>query len=160
MKEVAVAMVIALVIIFSILTVTTTSWFEPVLFIGVMGIAIIINMGSNIIFGTISFFTFATAAILQLAVSMDYSIFLLHTFTAYKQKGMEIHEAIEMALRESAGAIVASSMTTIVGFLAMALMKFSTTAPPSAWWPPGWAAPSCRRRHFMKATAPACAASR
>ena len=124
-KEVAMAMVIALVIIFSILTVTTTSWFEPVLFIGVMGVAIIINMGSNIIFGTISFFTFATAAILQLAVSMDYSIFLLHTFTAYKQKGMEIHEALEMALRESAGAIVASSMTTIVGFLAMALMKFS-----------------------------------
>ena len=124
-KEVAIAMVIALLIIFSILAFTTTSWFEPVLFIGVMGVAIIINMGSNIIFGKISFFTFATAAILQLAVSMDYSIFLLHTFTAYKQKGMEIHDALEMALKDSAGAILASGATTIVGFLAMALMKFS-----------------------------------
>lgn len=124
-KEVAIAMVVALVIIFSILTITTTSWLEPVLFIGVMGVAIIINMGSNIIFGKISFFTFATAAILQLAVSMDYSIFLLHTFTAYKQKGMEIHEALELALKDSAGAILASGATTIVGFLAMALMKFS-----------------------------------
>lgn len=124
-KEVAMAMVIALIIIFSILAFTTTSWFEPVLFIGVMGVAIIINMGSNIVFGKISFFTFATAAILQLAVSMDYSIFLLHTFTAYKQKGMEIHDALEMALKDSASPILASGATTIVGFLAMALMKFS-----------------------------------
>lgn len=124
-KEIAVAMTIAIVIIFAILTITTTSWFEPVLFIVVMGVAIIINMGSNIIFGSISFFTFATAAILQLAVSMDYSIFLLHMFTANKEAGMEIHTALEKAIKESSSSILASGATTIVGFLAIALMKFT-----------------------------------
>ncbi len=124
-KEIAMAMTIALVIIFAILTITTTSWFEPILFIVVMGVAIIINMGSNIIFGSISFFTFATAAILQLAVSMDYSIFLLHMFTANKEAGMEIHTALEKAIKDSSSSILASGATTIVGFLAIALMKFT-----------------------------------
>lgn len=124
-KEIAMAMAIAIVIIFAILTITTTSWFEPVLFIVVMGVAIVINMGSNLIFGSISFFTFATAAILQLAVSMDYSIFLLHMFTANKEMGMEIHDALEKAIKESSSSILASGATTIVGFLAIALMKFT-----------------------------------
>lgn len=124
-KEITMAMVLSLIIIFAILTITTTSWFEPFLFILVMAVAIIINMGSNIMFGTISFFTFSTAAILQLAVSMDYSIFLLHTFTANKNKGMEIKEAMEKALHESSSSIFASGATTIVGFLAIALMKFT-----------------------------------
>lgn len=124
-KEIAMAMTIAIVIIFAILTITTTSWFEPVLFIVIMGVAIVINMGSNIIFGSISFFTFATAAILQLAVSMDYSIFLLHMFTANKEMGMEIHDALEKAIKESSSSILASGATTIVGFLAIALMKFT-----------------------------------
>lgn len=124
-KEVTIAMALSLVIIFAILTLTTTSWFEPLLFILVMAVAIIINMGSNIIFGTISFFTFSTAAILQLAVSMDYSIFLLHTFTANKNAGMEIKEAMEKALHEASSSIFASGATTIVGFLAIALMQFT-----------------------------------
>lgn len=124
-KEIAMAMTIAVIIIFAILTITTTSWFEPVLFIVVMGVAIVINMGSNLIFGSISFFTFATAAILQLAVSMDYSIFLLHMFTANKEMGMEIHDALEKAIKESSSSILASGATTIVGFLAIALMKFT-----------------------------------
>lgn len=124
-KEIAMAMTIAIIIIFAILTITTTSWFEPVLFIVVMGVAIVINMGSNIIFGSISFFTFATAAILQLAVSMDYSIFLLHMFTANKEAGMEIHTALEKAIKDSSSSILASGATTIVGFLAIALMKFT-----------------------------------
>lgn len=124
-KEIAMAMTIAIIIIFAILTITTTSWFEPILFIVVMGVAIVINMGSNIIFGSISFFTFATAAILQLAVSMDYSIFLLHMFTANKEAGMEIHTALEKAIKDSSSSILASGATTIVGFLAIALMKFT-----------------------------------
>ena len=75
-REIAMAIGMAVVIIWLILTLTTTSWFEPFLFILVMAVAIVLNMGSNIMFGRISFFTFSTAAILQLAVSMDYSIFL------------------------------------------------------------------------------------
>ena len=80
-KEVARVMVLAVIIIYIILTITTTSWFEPVMFLSVLGIAIIINMGSNIILGEISFLSNAVGAVLQLACSMDYSIFLLHSFT-------------------------------------------------------------------------------
>lgn len=122
-KEVAIAMVIALVIIFIILALTTDSWFEPFLFIMVMVIAIILNMGSNIIFGEISFFTFSTAAILQLAVSMDYSIFLLHTFKEKKKK-MEREAAMESALKDACRSILSSGATTIIGFIVMVLMQF------------------------------------
>ena len=59
---------------------TTTSWFEPVLFMATIGVAILLNRGTNLMFGTISFVTNAAGSILQLAVSMDYSIFLLHRF--------------------------------------------------------------------------------
>lgn len=124
-REIRSAIVFSLIIIALILTLTTTSWFEPVLFLTVMGVAIVLNVGTNIIFGTISFFTFSTAAILQLAVSMDYSIFLLHTFTAKKNQGIEIHRAMSMAIREASSSILASGATTIVGFLVIALMKFT-----------------------------------
>lgn len=126
-REASITMAIAMsiVIIWLILTLTTTSWMEPFLFIFVMIVAIVLNMGSNIVFGTISFFTFSTAAILQLAVSMDYSIFLLHTFTALKNRGMEIHEAMVEAIRESCSSILASGATTIVGFIVIAFMRFT-----------------------------------
>ncbi|WP_124066296.1 MMPL family transporter [Clostridium sp. E02] len=124
-KEITMAIGMALVIIWLILTLTTTSWMEPFLFIFVMIVAIVLNMGSNLMFGTISFFTFSTAAILQLAVSMDYSIFLLHTFTHYKNTGVEIKIAMEMAVKESCRSILASGATTIVGFLVIAFMRFT-----------------------------------
>ena len=90
-----------------------------------MAVAIVLNMGSNIMFGRISFFTFSTAAILQLAVSMDYSIFLLHTYTAIKQSGVDSRPAMEAAIEKSCSSILASGATTIVGFLVIALMKFT-----------------------------------
>lgn len=122
--EVARVMMLAVVIIFLILTITTTSWFEPVLFLSVLGIAIIINMGSNIIFGEISFLSNAVGAVLQLACSMDYSIFLLHAFTEEKANGIEPEQAMANALRSAFASIGASGATTIVGFLALALMDF------------------------------------
>ena len=124
-KEIAIALVMAIILITIILCLTTTSWFEPFLFLMVMGIAIIINMGTNIIFGTISFLTFSMAAILQLAVAMDYSIFLLHSFTREKEKGISSNEAIGNAIRLSTLSILSSGATTIVGFLALTLMNFS-----------------------------------
>lgn len=124
-KEIAVAIGMSVFIIWLILTLTTTSWFEPFLFILVMVVAIILNMGSNLMFGRISFFTFSTAAILQLAVSMDYSIFLLHTYTAAKKEGRESKEAMEYAIVEACSSILASGATTIVGFLVIALMRFT-----------------------------------
>ena len=122
--EVARVMMLAVVIIFLILTLTTTSWFEPVLFLSVLGIAIVINMGSNIIFGEISFLSNAVGAVLQLACSMDYSIFLLHAFTEEKANGVEPEQAMANALRTAFSSISASGATTIVGFLALALMRF------------------------------------
>lgn len=123
-SEVARVMVLAVIFIFIILTLTTTSWFEPVLFLSVMGIAIVLNMGSNILFGEISFLSNAVGAVLQLACSMDYSIFLLHSFTHEKANGVEPEQAMANALRSSFSSIGASGMTTIVGFLALALMRF------------------------------------
>ena len=122
--EVARVMVLAVIIIYLILTLTTTSWFEPVLFLSVLGIAIIINMGSNIIFGEISFLSIAVGAVLQLACSMDYSIFLLHAFTEERANGAEPEQAMANALRAAFSSIGASGATTIVGFAAMVLMNF------------------------------------
>lgn len=124
-KEISMAIAVSLVIIWLILTLTTTSWFEPFLFILVMIVAIILNMGTNLMFGSISFFTFSTAAILQLAVSMDYSIFLLHTFTAIKNEGLDSETAMEKAIVKACSSILASGATTIVGFLVIALMRFT-----------------------------------
>ena len=123
-SEVARVMALAVLIIFLILTVTTTSWFEPVMFLSVLGIAIVINMGTNLIFGEISFLSNAVGAVLQLACSMDYSIFLLHAFTDERANGIEPEQAMANALRSAFSSISASGATTIVGFLAMALMNF------------------------------------
>lgn len=123
-REVSLVMVLAVIFIFVILAVTTTSWFEPVLFLMVMGIAIILNMGTNIMFGEISFMSNAVGAVLQLACSIDYSIFLLHAFTHEKASGIAPEQAMANALRSAVTSIGASGMTTIVGFLALALMRF------------------------------------
>lgn len=124
-KEIAIAMVMGVVMIAAILCLTTNSWFEPFLFLMIMGIAIVINMGSNIFLGTISFLTFSVAAILQLAIAMDYSIFLLHSFTREKAKGFEPEVAIKNAIKQSTSSILSSGATTIVGFIVLALMRFT-----------------------------------
>ena len=124
-REISIAMVMGVIMIAIILCLTTNSWFEPVLFLMIMGIAIVINMGTNIFLGTISFLTFSVAAILQLAIAMDYSIFLLHTFTREREAGLEPTQAIANAIRSSVSSILSSGATTIVGFIVLTLMKFS-----------------------------------
>lgn len=123
-KEVARVMVLAVIIIYIILTITTTSWFEPVMFLSILGIAIVINMGTNIFLGEISFLSNAVGAVLQLACSMDYSIFLLHAFTQERAQGIEPEQAMANAWRSAFSSVFASGMTTIVGFAAMCLMNF------------------------------------
>lgn len=123
-KEVARVMVLAVIIIYIILTITTTSWFEPVMFLSILGIAIVINMGTNIFLGEISFLSNAVGAVLQLACSMDYSIFLLHAFTQERAQGVEPEQAMANAWRSAFSSVFASGMTTIVGFAAMCLMNF------------------------------------
>ncbi len=124
-REVLVATAIAIVMVFVILCVATNSWFEPVLFLLIMGISILMNKGTNLIFGEISFLTNSVSSILQLAIAMDYSIFLLHTFTREREKGFETKQALANAIRGSVGSILSSGATTIIGFVVLALMKFS-----------------------------------
>ncbi len=123
--EIGRVLAFSIVMILLILAATTTSWFEPLLFMATMGVAILINMGSNLVFGRISFLSYCVAAVLQLAVAMDYSIFLLHTFTAQKAKGFETEQAMVNALHLAVGSIVSSAITTVVGFVALALMQFT-----------------------------------
>lgn len=122
--QIAIITVIAFVLIFLILCLTTDSWAEPVLFLIVMVVAIILNMGTNIVMGTISFISFSVAAILQLAISIDYSVFLLHTFMREKESEPDLERAMANAIRDSAVSILSSGMTTFVGFMALLFMRF------------------------------------
>ena len=124
-SEMKLIMTLAVVVIFLILTVTTNSWFEPVLYLTVMGVAIVLNKGTNLFIGRISFLTNSVSAVLQLACSMDYSIFLSHAFAREKAKGLDQMTALSNAINEALNSIFASSLTTIVGFIVLAFMKFS-----------------------------------
>ncbi len=126
-SEVANAMMILLPIIVIMLIIATDSWIEPIFFMGTIGIAILINMGSNVFLGEISFITKTVSPILQLAVSMDYAIFLLHSFTE-KRKTYEPNEAMFHAMKESMPTVAASALTTIIGFSALIFMRFGIGA--------------------------------
>lgn len=126
-SEVIKAMAILLPVIIIILILTTTSWFEPLLFLFSIGIAVIINMGMNVFFGEVSFITNAISPILQLAVSLDYAIFLLHSFNEYREQH-DPQEAMKLAMKKSLSAIAASAATTVVGFFALIFMRFSIGA--------------------------------
>ena len=106
-----------------ILTLTTTSWLEPLVVLIGLGVAIIINTGSNLIFGEISFVTNAAGNILQLAVSLDYSVFLIHRFDECR-KNAESKNAMKNALVLSTSSILSSELTTVIGFLALIMMRF------------------------------------
>jgi len=124
MDEVSMIMLYALPLVLIILLISTSSWFEPVLFLITIGVAILMNEGTNVFLREISFVTRATSAILQLAVSIDYAVFLLHSFARYRDKGIDVKESMKKAMVESSSAIAASAATTMFGFLALVLMKF------------------------------------
>ena len=106
------------------LILTTTSWAEPLIVLVGLGIAILINNGSNLIFGEISFVTNAAGSILQLAVSLDYSVFLMHRFESCRHEVDDPKEAMVNALCASTTSILSSGLTTVIGFLALCLMQF------------------------------------
>lgn len=111
-------------VVLGVLMMTTSSWFEPLLFLATIGVSILINAGTNAILGEVSFITQATSAILQLAVSMDYSIFLLHRFAEFRAQGLDVQEAMANAMAKSFSSILASGLTTVLGFVALLLMRF------------------------------------
>lgn len=123
-KEVKRIIFLVLPICLAILFLTSHSWIEPILLLGTIGVAIVLNKGSNLMFGTISFVTNAAGGVLQLAVSMDYSIFLLHRFEEMRTQGQEPKEAMINALCKSTSSILSSGLTTVIGFAALILMRF------------------------------------
>jgi len=118
----AAALLIPIIIL--ILVVSTRSWLEPLFFLTAIGVSVLINLGTNIFIGEVSFITQSVAPILQLAVSLDYAIFLLHSFSDYRQKNAEPEEAMRLAMKKSFPAIAASAATTFFGFMALTFMNF------------------------------------
>ena len=131
-KDIQKIILIVLPIVFIILLLTTNSWFEPVLFLFTIGVAIMLNRGTNLIFGKISFVTNAAGSVLQLAVSMDYSIFLLHRFAENRAEGKEVRQAMVDAVKQSTSSVLSSGLTTVTGFAALILMRFRI-GPDMGW---------------------------
>ena len=108
-----------------ILIILSESWFEPFLYLISIGIAVFINKGTNIMFGSVSSITNSIVAVLQLALSMDYSIMLSNRYKQEKKKHENKNDAMKEALYHSFKAISSSSLTTIVGLLALVFMSFT-----------------------------------
>lgn len=126
MEETMMYVIIAVILTCIILAVTMDSFLIPVLFMISIGMAILYNLGSNIIQGEISFITQALTAVLQLAVTMDYSIFLWHSYKEQKEKHPnDKREAMSVAIGMTVSSVVSSSVTTVAGFLALCFMSYT-----------------------------------
>lgn len=125
MQEAPMYVVIAVILTSIILALTMDSFLIPLFFMLSVGMAIIYNMGTNFIQGEISFITEALAAVLQLAVTIDYSIFLWHSYKEEKEKNPgDNKEAMAVAIGKTITSVVSSSITTVAGFLALCFMSY------------------------------------
>lgn len=124
-KEVFIYVLIAVILCLLILMISLDSYFVPFLLLGNIGVAILYNMGSNIFFGQISYITKAIAAVLQLGVTTDFSIFLYHKYESWKKIYDSKDQAMEMAIKETIVSVVGSSLTTVAGFLALCTMTLT-----------------------------------
>ena len=118
---VAIAVVLAVIAMMVFLD----NWIIPFVFLASIGVAILFNLGSNIFLGEISYITKALSAVLQLAVTMDYSIFLWHSYGEQKQKCSDNKEAMAVAIKETVSSVLGSSITTVAGFIALCFMTFT-----------------------------------
>ena len=116
---------IAVVCSAAVLAATMDSWMAPVLFLLNIGIAIVYNLGTNFIQGEISFITMSLAAVLQLAVTMDYSIFLWNAYREQRSYTEDREDAMAKAIVQTVGSVSGSSLTTIAGFVALCFMSFT-----------------------------------
>ena len=123
-REIATMLMIVIPIFIVILMVISDSYIAPLLFLAPIGVSIVLNNGTNLIFGEISFITQITGSVLQLAVSMDYAIFLLDRFNELRAEGLAPRPAMEEAVVSSFSSIMASGLTTVTGFLALCVMRF------------------------------------
>ena len=100
-------------------------WLVPFVFLASIGVMILFNLGSNYFFGEISYITKALSAVLQLAVTMDYSIFLWHSYNEQREKQADNKEAMACAIHETLTSVIGSSVTTVAGFAALCFMTFT-----------------------------------
>ena len=124
-EEVVAYVGISLLLCLIVLTLATNSYIIPILLLGNIGLAILYNMGTNIIFGEISYITKAISAVLQLGVTTDFSIFLYHKYEQAKEKNKNNKLAMRSAISETFKSVIGSSLTTIAGFLALCAMNLT-----------------------------------
>lgn len=124
-KEAPVYVMMAAALSSLVLMLAMDSYLVPFLFLASIGIAIVYNLGTNMFLGQISYVTKALAAVLQLGVTMDYSIFLWHSYEERLKMGLEKEEAMVKAIEETFSSIIGSSITTVAGFIALCFMSFT-----------------------------------
>ena len=125
-QETPIYVCVAVVISIILLSLLMDSFMIPVFFLLSIGMAIVYNLGSNFVMGEISYITKALAAVLQLGVTMDYSIFLWHSFEEHMEKtNGDKYEAMADAIRATISSVVGSSITTVAGFIALCFMSFT-----------------------------------
>ena len=123
-SEAPIYVIMAVALSVLVLMLSMDSWLAPFLFLASIGMAILYNLGSNLFLGSISYLTKALAAVLQLGVTMDYSIFLWHSYESELETGKPRDEAMAAAIGETFTSIVGSSITTVAGFVALCFMSF------------------------------------
>ena len=125
-KETPLYVLIAVALSALVLALTMESIFVPVLFLLSIGIAIVYNLGTNVFFGEISYITKALAAVLQLGVTMDYSIFLMHSYQEQQVRyNGDKERAMAHAISQTFSSVIGSSVTTVAGFIALCFMSFT-----------------------------------
>ncbi len=124
-REEAIYVAIAVVLAVAAMMLFMDNWIIPFVFLASIGTAILMNLGSNIFMGEISYITKALSAVLQLAVTMDYSIFLWSSYNEQKAKYNDNGEAMAKAIQETVTSVLGSSITTVAGFIALCFMTFT-----------------------------------
>jgi predicted RND superfamily exporter protein len=128
-KEIAEAEIFTVILIILplallVLFIASRSSIEPFIILFTLGIAVILNMGSNVFLNQVSYITITLAAALQLAISLDYSLFLMHRYYEFKEDGLDKINAMQQAIKKAFPSITASALTTMIGFLALSVMRY------------------------------------
>lgn len=124
-SEITIYVIIAVALCLLILEIALDSYVVPIILLLNIGIAILYNMGTNVIFGQISYITKAISSVLQLGVTMDFAIFLYHSYKQEKEINSDVNEAMANAISKTLVSVVGSSLTTIAGFLALCSMNLT-----------------------------------
>ncbi len=124
-KEEPIYVAIAVLMALAAMLLLLDSWLVPLVFLASIGIMILLNLGSNYFLGEISYITKALSAVLQLAVTMDYSIFLWHSYNEQRRQTEDRNEAMARAIHATFTSVLGSSITTVAGFIALCFMSFT-----------------------------------